>query len=204
MSHVTEKNKYRILLASASPRRSILLSQLGLSVDICPVNICEDIYPDEKPQDAVKRLAKEKGMELQATIKRQWDFIIAADTIVCVNSKILGKPKNSQEAKKMLESLSGKTHNVFTGLALLKNGWQKPITSCENTRVTFCKLSKDNISSYIATGEPLGKAGAYAIQGKGAAFISKINGCYYNVVGLPIYRLRMLLLRACYDITKVF
>lgn len=196
MLPVTEKSKLRLILASASPRRSALLSQTGIHFETFPVTICESIFPGENPKEAVKRLAVEKIIFSQKILKISWDAIIAADTIVWIEGSILGKPENSKEAVKMLKLLSGKTHKVFTGVALLKNGWKKPIVTVEKTQVTFCKLSRDDITNYIATDEPLGKAGAYAIQGKGAFFVRKINGCYYNVVGLPLYRLKLLLTKA--------
>lgn len=194
------KNKYRLVLASSSPRRFAILSQLGLQFKVLPIKQKEVICMEEDPNKAAKRLAKEKVALAQKSLKGRWDFILAADTIVCIGNKILGKPKNLKDASKMLRLLSGKTHRVITGIAILAKGEARPICAAEATQVTFSPLSEKDISWYLSTGEPLGKAGSYAIQGLGALFVRRINGCFYNVVGLPVYRLWTLFQKAGYSL----
>ena len=180
--------KYKIILASKSPRRAKLLKQINLKYKIVTAEIDESIKKNEKPVDAVKRLAAEK---LEAVIPHVKEgIIITADTIVVLNDKIMGKPKDEKDAEKILKTLSGKTHYVYTGFSVYNMYNSKRVTRYEKTAVTFRQLGIDEIRDYIKTGSPMDKAGAYGIQDDfGAVFIKKINGCYYNVVGLPLTNL---------------
>ncbi len=183
-----------IFLASGSPRRKKLLHQLNLKFEVLPVDIDESRKGSETPVKMVKRLAVEK----LSRARKQVDtgIIISADTIVVLDAEILGKPRTEAEAKKMLRKLSGKTHIVYTGFAVHNSVNDKTITDYEKTLVTFRKLGEKEIDNYIKTGSPMDKAGAYGIQDDfGAVFVKKINGDYYNVVGLPIAGLYMNLLK---------
>lgn len=182
------KTELTIFLASSSPRRRKLLKQLGIKFKSFSVNLDEKINGGEKPVDMVMRLSVEK-MNL-ARIKINSGIIITADTIVVLNNKIIGKPTNKKEAVKYLKLLSGKQHTVFTGFAVMNIPANKIIVDYEKTEVKFRKLKDDEITDYVQTGSPLDKAGAYGIQDDfGAVFVEKINGCYYNVVGLPLTKL---------------
>jgi len=177
-----------IYLASRSPRRRKLLKQLGIKFKSFSVNLDEKINGGEKPVNLVKRLSIEK-LEL-ARKKIKSGLIITADTIVVLNNKIIGKPKNKKEAVQYLKLLSGKQHIVFTGFAVMNIPANKIIVDYEKTEVKFRKLDDDEINDYLLSGSPLDKAGAYGIQDDfGAVFVEKINGCYYNVVGLPLTKL---------------
>lgn len=174
-----------IYLASKSPRRRKLLRQLGLKFKSVSVDLHEEIFDGEHPVQTVKRLALLKAESAKSKIKN--GIVITADTIVVLNSRIIGKPKNEKDAYNILKMLSGKTHKVYTGFALhnLRNG--KKIIDYEVTKVTFRKLSYREIKDYIASGSPMDKAGAYGIQDDfGAVFVKKIEGCFYNVMGLPL------------------
>jgi septum formation protein len=175
----------KIYLASKSPRRRKLLKQLGLNFKSFSVNLNEEILDSEHPVQTVKRLALHKSSVAVKKVKN--GIIITADTIVVLGKEIIGKPKNEKDAFNILMKLSGKTHIVYTGFVLhnLNNG--KKIVEYEKTDVTFRKLMPDEIRDYIKTGSPMDKAGAYGIQDDfGAVFVKKVNGCYYNVVGLPL------------------
>ncbi len=177
-----------IYLASKSPRRRKLLKQLGINLKAFSVDLNEEIEDGEHPIKTVKRLASHKLNE--AVKKVNEGIIITADTIVVLDKKIIGKPKNKNEAKLFLNNLSGKTHTVYTGFAIYNSVTKKTIIDYEKTFVTFRKLSHNEINDYVASGSPLDKAGAYGIQDDfGAVFVSKIKGCYYNVVGLPLPKL---------------
>jgi septum formation protein len=181
------------VLASASPRRQELLRNAGILFTVCPANIPEIPLPQEKPRDCVERLAREKARFI---FHQQRDkLVLGADTIVVVGSEILGKPGDEADAMRMLRLLSGRTHQVITGVCLvgpaLRTGNQKLETGFEDTRsettlVTMTTLTDSDIQSYIATGEPMDKAGAYAIQGIASRWIPRIDGDYFNVVGLPV------------------
>lgn len=178
----------QITLASKSPRRRKLLKSLGLKFHSISVDLNEDILDGEHPILTVKRLSLHK-LEL-AKNKIKSGIIITADTIVVLNKEIIGKPKNEKDAFNILKKLSGKTHIVYTGFAIENVDNQKKIIDYEKTKVTFRVLSDDEINEYIKSGSPMDKAGAYGIQDDyGALFVSKINGCYYNVVGLPLQKL---------------
>jgi septum formation protein len=176
----------RLLLASASPRRREILENLGFEFEILPSNVDESEVPWNDPVESAKLLAEIKGVDAQKTRPRK--TIIAADTIVLCEGQVMGKPKSSEDAAKMLGTLSGRVHEVVTGIALIKLPNTR-IIEAERTKVFFRKLSPEEISRYISTREPFDKAGAYAIQGYASVFIDKIEGDYFNVVGLPVARL---------------
>lgn len=173
------------ILASGSPRRLELLRQIGIEPQVKLSNYNEDMSTSN-PAELVMANAVGKGQSVLPTCNDD-DVVIAADTIVVLNNMILGKPENSEEALKMLRNLSGRTHEVFTGVAVFYKGKKK--VAVEKTSVKFRKLIDKEIQAYVKTGDPLDKAGAYGIQGRGAIFINSIEGCYNNVVGLPLTRL---------------
>lgn len=185
-----------IVLASKSPRRQELLSVLGLPFTILVPHGEEKIEPGEDPSQAVMRIAQAKA---QAITGHTTGIIIAADTVVWCQGKILGQPKNFDDAYQQLSMLSGKEHQVFTGLCVLAPGGAADV-QYENSTVYFRTLSKAEIIAYIETKEPLDKAGSYGIQGKGALFVNRIEGCYYNIVGLPLTRLYFMLKRQGVDL----
>jgi len=183
-----------IYLASSSPRRKKLLGQLNISFDTIKVDIDESIKRGEPPVKAVKRLSLEKMIEAKKRIQK--GIIITADTIVVLDKKIIGKPVNKKDAEKILRNLSGETHIVYTGFCISNVEKNIVITDYEKTFVTFRELNLKEIKDYIETGSPMDKAGAYGIQDDfGAVFIKKINGCYYNVVGLPLTKVYTTLLK---------
>lgn len=181
----------RIILASASPRRIEMLKALDLEFEIVPSDF-DEVIVQKSPQELVNELAMGKAQEVAARIGNDC-VIIAADTIVYNDDEIFGKPKSRHDAFRMLEKLSGNTHSVLTGVCLIDTANGKMIVDHEETKVYFKNLTTDEIESYIASGETDDKAGAYAIQGLGSLFVKKIDGCYFNVVGLPIYKLNILL-----------
>ncbi len=192
----------RIILASASPRRRRLLAQLGVHFEIIVPNIDEREYlqrvgvgPFSLTQCAeiVIRLAVAKAEQISFTLEEQPAIVIAADTLVVLNGKILGKPANRAHARRMLRALSGNVHQVLTGVAVLKYPGPFNQVTTALTSVKFRALPDALIDAYIRTGEPMGKAGGYAIQERGAALVEAIEGCYYNVVGLPLHNLTRLL-----------
>jgi len=183
-----------VFLASKSPRRRKLLKQLNLKFKSFSVEMDEKIHPNEKPSNSVIRLSKEK-LEL-AKLKVKNGIIITADTIVVLNKTVLGKPLNKKDAFRILKLLSGKTHIVYTGYSIFNFRNNNTISEYEKTEVTFRDLNDGEIEEYINGGSPMDKAGAYGIQDDfGAVFIKKINGCYYNVVGLPLAKFYHALLR---------
>ena len=183
-----------LVLASASPRRRELLAQAGYTFEVRPADLPEDPRPGEEPVAYVVRLAREKaeavyralaGQESGAElIDRRELVVLGADTTVVVDGEILGKPQNAADAARMLRMLSGRTHRVITGVALATAEGTE--VAAEVTAVRFVALAKEEIAAYVATGEPMDKAGAYAIQGRAARWIPRIEGCYFNVVGLPL------------------
>lgn len=186
--------KLPIYLASKSPRRKKLLQQLNLKFRTIDLHFDEKVNDGEHPVFLVKRLSIEKLNQALLRIKK--GIIITADTIVVIDKHILGKPKSKADAKRILKKLSGRTHIVYTGYSIYNSSNNKIITEYEKTLVTFRKLTDEEISDYILTGSPMDKAGAYGIQDDfGAVFIEKIDGCYYNVVGLPLAKLYHSLLR---------
>jgi septum formation protein len=175
----------RVVLASASPRRRQLLDLIGIAHEVRPANIDETMRPREAPRRHAERLAREKAT---AIAKRDPDLItIAADTIVVINRKVLGKPRDTDDAAQMLALLSGREHVVTTAVAVSRG--KKLRSAVEEVRVKFRRLRDDEIEAYIATGEPMDKAGAYGIQGYGATIVERIEGDYFAVMGLPIVRL---------------
>ncbi len=188
------KTRLPIYLASASPRRKKLLEQLNLRFNSFSVECDEKIMKGETPVKAAKRLSEEKLIQAKSKIKS--GIIITADTIVVIGGKIIGKPDNAKDAEKILRMLSGKTHIVYTAFSVFNSEKNRTITDYEKTFVTFRKLNKDEIKKYIEAGSPMDKAGAYGIQDDfGAVFVKKINGCYNNVVGLPLTKVYQTLLR---------
>lgn len=183
-----------VILASASPRRRDLLRQVGLSFDIQPAGEAETEAPHgTSPPEYARQSAEAKATAVSR--RRSEALVIGADTVVALDGRVLGKPESAAEARSMLEALSGRTHEVHTGVSLAYAG--RPIvTAVETTRVTFRQLSDEQIDCYVATGEPMDKAGAYGIQGRGALLVEKVDGCYFNVVGLPLSRTSKMLERA--------
>ena len=179
------KSSIKIYLASKSPRRRKLLKQLGLNFKSFSVDLNEEFLDGEHPVQTVKRLALHKSEAAAKKVKN--GVIITADTIVVLGKDIIGKPKSEKDAFNILSKLSGKTHIVYTGFVLNNLSNSKKIVGYEKTDVTFRKLSSREIKDFIKTGSPMDKAGAYGIQDDfGAVFVEKVNGCYYNVVGLPL------------------
>jgi septum formation protein len=180
-----------LYLASASPRRAALLKLAGLKPVAVPSRVPELRLPKEKPQGMVLRLANAKAYEVRARLVKKGvrkGWVLGADTTVSRGGRILEKPATAREAARMLAFLSGRTHLVHTGVALLPVHRAMPRFFTETTKVRFRKLSAAEIKAYVATGEPLDKAGAYGIQGRAAAFVTRIEGDYCNVVGLPLAR----------------
>ncbi len=179
-----------LVLASASPRRKELLTQAGFSFRVHPAHIPEDPLPGEEPIAYVTRLASEKAQAVYNTLSASQPklIVLGADTTVVIDGHILGKPGDAPdpaaEAARMLRLLSGRTHRVITGVALVSAAGSQ--AAAEVTSVDFLPLTDAQIAAYVATGEPMDKAGAYAIQGLAARWIPRIEGCYFNVVGLPI------------------
>jgi septum formation protein len=174
-----------VVLASSSPRRRQLLDLIGIAHEVRPANIDETMRPREAPRRHAERLAREKA---SAIAMRDPDLItIGADTIVVVNRKVLGKPRDHDDAARMLTMLSGREHMVITAVAVSRG--RKLRSAVEEVRVRFRRLRDDEIEAYIATGEPMDKAGAYGIQGYGATIVERIEGDYFAVMGLPIVRL---------------
>lgn len=185
----------RIILASSSERRISLLRLIGLKFEVVPGNVEEDKIKDLEGLDS-KRLVKKLSLLKAKTVaeKIKEGIIIAADTVVVLNDEVIGKPKNKDEAYSFLRRLSGVTHKVVSGIALVRKSKDyRELVKSVTTRVKMKELSIEEIKRYISTGEALDKAGAYAIQGKGATLIEEIKGCYFNVVGLPLYRLSQML-----------
>jgi septum formation protein len=174
----------RLILASSSPRRKQLLEMANLCFDILASEIDEQIQENQSPEQIVQSLAYQKAKAVQ-TIHSD-AYVIGADTVVVYNGNILGKPKTEQEAANMLRMLSGNSHDVLTGVAILAP--EKETVFVERTTVTFWDLTDEEIFEYIATGEPMDKAGAYGIQGRAALFVKRIEGDYFSVVGLPLSR----------------
>ena len=183
-----------IVLASASPRRKELLSLISNDFEVKPSDADETLPNGISPKDAVEKLSFIKA----DYINDGKSIIIGADTVVCIDNKILGKPKDENDALKMLKALSGKWHSVFTGVTIIQGDTVK--TFSVESKVLFYDLTDNEIINYIAHGEPMDKAGAYGIQGKGSLFVKEINGDYFNIVGLPIGKLNRELMN--FDLTK--
>ena len=179
----------RVILASASPRRRDLLTMVGIAHEVIPADVDETYGAGEVPRAHAGRLAREKASVLAARAPDA--VIIAADTIVVVDGDVLGKPRDADEAARMLRRLAGRTHTVFTAVAVARGA--KLLSGVEEVGVTFRPLDDATITSYVATGEPMDKAGAYGIQGYGAAIVERIDGDYFAVMGLAIGRMLALL-----------
>jgi len=173
-----------IILASASPGRKELLKKTGLKFKVEPSNYEENISPELEPHELAKSLSLEKAKLVAKNHKNA--LIIAADTFIVLEDKILGKPRTETEAKKMLEAISGRQHSVITGFAIMDTEDNKALSKSVETKVYIRKLTSNEIDAYVKSKEPLDKAGAYAIQGLGSAIVEKIEGDYFNVVGLPL------------------
>jgi septum formation protein len=179
----------KVVLASGSPRRRQLLELIGIEHEVSPSNIDETIRPRETPRRHAERLAREKASAVASREPQR--ITVAADTIVVVNRKVLGKPRDEDDARRMLSMLSGREHTVITAVAVARG--RKLRSAVEEVKVKFRRLRDDEIDAYIATGEPMDKAGAYGIQGFGATIVECVNGDYFAVMGLPLARLVTLL-----------
>jgi septum formation protein len=193
----------KLVLASASPRRAEILRDAGFAFEVRPAHVDETRFPGEPAGDYVARLASSKAGTIAQALakKKEKAFVIGADTVVVAGRHILGKPADAADARRILRLLSGKTHEVLTGVSVVS----VPVWSgqggaerhhVERTRVEFLRLSEKDIRDYLATGEAFDKAGAYGIQGIGGRFVRRIEGCYFNVMGLPLSRVWSLLLAA--------
>ena len=182
-----------IILASASPRREQLLRQAGCEFQVWPSRAEEDNAAALPPDELVRLHARLKAQSVAAEVQ-PGDIVIGADTIVVLAGKVYGKPEKAAAAEAMLAELSGRTHSVWSGVAVVSQG--QCLVDAVETRVTLAKLTAEQIRRYVATGEPLDKAGAYAVQGRGALFVERLEGCYFNVVGLPLRALSRLLSQA--------
>ena len=177
----------RLILASASPRRSALLSQIGITFEVRPSDIIEpspNVHVNTPASEVTQKLALLKARDVAQRFNES--IIIGADTLVSLEGTLLGKPTDDADAFKMLTHLSGTCHEVVTGVALVEAGTGREVVWSETTQVYFRELDSTEIAAYIASGETSDKAGAYGIQGRGAAFVRRIEGCYFNVVGLPL------------------
>jgi septum formation protein len=175
----------RLILASASPRRRELLRNAGLEAEVRPSFIEEASRPGESPEDFARRAATDKALAVAADAPLG-ALVLGADTVVVVGGEILGKPAGAADAARMLRALSGATHCVITGVCLVSAPDRIEAVRAETTLVTFRPLGEKEIADYVASGEPFDKAGAYGIQGLASKFVTRIEGCYFNVVGLPV------------------
>jgi septum formation protein len=180
----------KLILASASPRRAEILRNAGFEFEVLPAHVDETRFLGESPEDYVRRLADAKARIAAEHAARNHirAIIIGADTAVVAAGELLGKPSGIEDARRMLRLLSGRTHEVLTGVSVLRVPEGPSTLHVETTRVTFLELSNHEIEDYIGTGEPFDKAGAYGIQGIGGKFVARIEGCYFNVMGLPLSR----------------
>lgn len=180
----------RLVLASQSPRRRELLGQLGLALEVRPAHADESVAPGEPPRDYVLRVARDKARAVPG------ELVLAADTAVVLGGEVLGKPEGEEDARRMLRALSGTDHEVLTAVVVRRTAPALELDAVVATRVRFAPLSAREIDWYVGTGEPLDKAGAYAIQGAGGAFVLAVEGSVSNVVGLPLAETAALLRRA--------
>jgi len=186
-NHLREK----LILASSSPRRKELLDAVKWPFQVIVVGVDESVHPDEDPASYVQRLARSKAEAVAARVTT--GLILGADTTVVIDGEILGQPADDHDARRMLQLLNGKWHEVLTGMAVVRVGGETRV-DYETTRVRFAEMTENEIDWYVATGEPRGKAGAYGIQGAAGLFIKEIQGDYFNIVGLPI--------RLLYELTR--
>ena len=177
----------KLILASASPRRENLLKMIGFDFEVVDSQVDEQSEVYTIPEVHVLELAQKKALKVAEKIKS--GLIIGADTIVVLNNIILGKPKDAKQAKEILRQLSDRTHTVYTGFAIVEKPSGEMVSEFEKTLVSFRKLADEEIVRYIQSGSPLDKAGGYGIQDQGALFVEKIDGCFYNVMGLPVTKL---------------
>lgn len=191
-----------IVLASASPRRAELLTQLGVTYTVAPADIDETPFCGEVPEDYVIRMAREKARVCYQSRARQPAVVLGSDTSVVLGEHILGKPVDADDAVAMLTTLSGRTHRVMTAVALMDQSGSRH--ALVTTEVHFRKLALDEIQAYVQTGEPLDKAGGYGIQGKGGVFVDQIHGSYSAVVGLPLTETAGLLSQAGYPVWQMW
>jgi septum formation protein len=175
----------RLILASGSPRRQEILRNAGFEFEVRPSSVNEDPLPGESPEAMVMRLAQEKALQVAGTVPAG-SIVLGADTTVVVDGEMLAKPLDASDAARMLRRLSGRVHRVVTGVCLVKAPAVVAASGCERTEVRFRELSDVAIRDYVSSGEPFDKAGAYAIQGRASRFVTRIEGCYFNVVGLPV------------------
>lgn len=182
---------FKLILASNSPRRKDLLNQIQIDFVVEPADIEEVLDETHTAQEAVQSLALQKAQAVAA--KHNQGIVLGADTLIELEGQQLGKPQSSEEAKEMLAKLSGKTHKVLTGVALIDAKTKRTLTQAEITEVKIGQLSQEEIDWYVESGEPFDKAGSYAIQGLAARFVEKVDGCYNNVLGLPLYRVVQML-----------
>jgi septum formation protein len=178
----------KLILASASVRRAEILRNAGIVFQVLSSAVDETPIPGESAQDLVRRLADAKA-ELVAARAVGPAIVVAADTVVLLDGHILGKPRTSDDARNMLEQLSGRTHSVVTGVTLIRLPDAERRSFIETTQVSFAAMPAEEVTRYLSTGEPTDKAGSYAIQGRAGRYIQRIEGCYFNVVGLPLWRL---------------
>ena len=176
-----------LILASASPRRKELLANLGLNIKIKVSQVDETMEEDIPPAQQVEKLAERKAAAVASETAE--GLVIGADTLVVLAGKPLGKPANRQEAVQMINELQGKSHEVLTGLAVVDAATGQSVVTHQTTAVHFKPMTREQVERYVSTGEPYDKAGAYAVQGKASIFIESIQGCYFNVVGLPVSKL---------------
>lgn len=191
----------KLILASSSPQRKRLLEQIGIEVTVVPPEISEVKREDVPIEEWICRLALAKAENVAQRFKS--GVVLGADTVVILDSKVFGKPKDNKEAEKMLHELSGTTHKVITGLALIDIEIKNTLVESVTTEVTLKGLSEAQIANYIITKEPLGKAGGLCAQGRGAQFIERIDGCYTNVIGLPLAKLTDMLERLTSQRAKI-
>jgi septum formation protein len=180
----------KLVLASASPRRAEILRDAGIAFEICETHVDETALPGETARAMVARLAEAKARAAAARFSDAATdrIVIGADTTVELDGEILGKPRDAAHAREMLQKLSGRTHHVLTGIFLLRLPGNGTRAAVEDSVVTFAALDENEIEAYVSTNEPFGKAGGYAVQGIAGRFIPRIEGCYFNVVGLPLAR----------------
>ncbi|MDE3137872.1 MAG: septum formation inhibitor Maf [Acidobacteriota bacterium] len=188
----------KLILASASPRRGAILESAGIAFERRATEIDESPLPGESPEVCALRLAEEKARRASRDVSGK-AIVVGADTLVVLNGEVMGKPANEDEARQMLRRLSGCTHRVITGVVALRLPDGATTRAAEITNVTFAPLSAREIDDYVATGEPMDKAGAYGIQERAGRFVTRIEGCYFNVVGLPLARLCAMLRELGWD-----
>ncbi|MEP6765728.1 MAG: Maf family protein [Gemmatimonadaceae bacterium] len=191
-AETTTSPALRVVLASQSPRRRELLALIGVTHTVVPADIDESVFPNEPPENHAERLARTKAGVIAA--RDSGALVIGSDTIVVIDEQILGKPSDDAHAARMLRQLSGRTHTVVTAVAVAHG--EQLVSGVERVAVTFRNLSDDNILDYIATREPMDKAGAYGIQGFGATIVERIDGDFFAVMGLPLGRM----IRLCEDV----